>query len=185
MTIPPRRAATVFSSSRSIAAPDVFVTAIVTETRKLRLAQSRRTVALYVARRFRLVRLTEPGRIAETGATTGLWIGTGVAVGDALAVGCGGSVDGRAEPVGDDSGGPGRLAPALGLGPVATSDPGPWPATPRAMAAATTSPATTTTVIGSMRDRIGVIAEAYDPSGVRSTLDGLAAMATPAAPDRS
>jgi hypothetical protein len=43
----------------------VFVTAIVADTRKLRVVQLSRIVALYVAPRFRLVRLTDPGRIAE------------------------------------------------------------------------------------------------------------------------
>ena len=43
--IRPRRAATVFSSRRSIDVPDVFVTAIVESTRKARVPKSSRTVA--------------------------------------------------------------------------------------------------------------------------------------------
>src|SRR5256885_15424023 len=57
----PRRAATVFSSSRSMGRPDMFVTSIVDVTRKLRVATLTRIVASYVALRSRLVASTEPG----------------------------------------------------------------------------------------------------------------------------
>src|SRR5690349_17996122 len=71
IVIPPRRAAIVLSSRRSMAAPDVLRTAIVSLTPNARVAKLRRTVASYSAVTFIEVALTAPGRIASVAPALG------------------------------------------------------------------------------------------------------------------
>src|SRR5258706_15381935 len=59
--MPPRRAAIVLSSRRSIGPPEVLSMSIVVSARKLRVAKLSRRPTVYVAVRLMLVRLTEPG----------------------------------------------------------------------------------------------------------------------------
>src|SRR5439155_19431367 len=73
--IAPRRAATVLSSRRSIALPDVLVTTMSSLTLNARVPKFRLIVAAYSAVRFMLVALTEPGWIASTAGATAPWRG--------------------------------------------------------------------------------------------------------------
>src|SRR3954449_2379242 len=82
--IPPRRAAMVLSSTRSIGPPDVFRMTALESTEILRVLQDSRSVASYVASRSGLERPTAPGTMSlavSTAAAGGRAAGAGAGMG--------------------------------------------------------------------------------------------------------